>query len=154
VLLEYERNDNPLGLCQAYELYQNKIYGRFVGKFSVDNVFILSAGWGLIKGDFLTPYYDITFSPSAEPYKRRRRVDRYQDLCMLPDNCDEEIVFFGGKDYLPFFHSLTEKARGKRRVFYNSDRPPMLPGCSLERFETRTRTNWHYECADAFLRGR
>jgi hypothetical protein len=28
-----------------------------------------------------------------------------------------------------------------------------MPGYELRRFETRTRTNWQYECANAFLDG-
>jgi hypothetical protein len=152
-LLEYndQREHNPLGLRAAYTLYQNSTYGRLVDKCDVESVYILSAGWGLINAAFLTPYYDITFSPSAAPYMRRRKWDVYRDFCMLPEGCDEEIIFFGGRDHLPLFHSLTETARGRRTVFYNADRAPTLPGCSLKRFETRTRTNWHYECADAFL---
>jgi hypothetical protein len=41
---------------------------RLVEKFGIEKVFILSAGWGLIRADFLTPNYDITFSGSAEAF--------------------------------------------------------------------------------------
>jgi hypothetical protein len=117
------------------------------------NLFILSAGWGLIAADFLTPYYDITFSQSAEGYKRRRKSDRYDDFRMLPHDTDEDIVFFGGKDYLPLFCSLTSAIRTTKTVFYNSAQRPQVTGCALKRFDTTTRTNWHYECANAFLDG-
>ena len=120
-------------------------------RFGPKNVYILSAGWGLIRADFLTPYYDITFSPSAEAYKRRHRAECYNDFRMLPNQTDQEIVFFGGKDYLPLFCSLTTAVRTKRTVFYNSARIPKINGCVLERFATAARTNWHYECANAFL---
>jgi hypothetical protein len=148
-----DAGDNTLGLYPAWQLYENKTYARLVERFGPQNVYILSAGWGLIGADFLTPYYDITFSPSADAYKRRRKTDRYQDFRMLPDRTDEDIVFFGGKDYLPLFCSLTGAIRSKRTVFYNSANVPQAPGCALKRFETRTRTNWHYECANAFLDG-
>ena len=59
------------------------------------NTYILSAGWGLINSEFLTPYYDITFSAAADNYKRRRKADTYRDFCMLPEDVDELIVFFG-----------------------------------------------------------
>ena len=51
-LLNYnaEPRDNPLGLCPAYQLYQNKIYAGLVDRFGPKNVYILSAGWGLIRG--------------------------------------------------------------------------------------------------------
>jgi hypothetical protein len=153
VLLRYneQEEDNPLGLYLAYQLYENKIYKRLVDRFGLRKVYILSAGWGLIAADFLTPYYDITFRQSAETYKRRRKADIYRDFRMLPDHTDEEVVFFGGKDYLPLFSSLTNAVRTKKTVFYNSKQTPQVIGCELRRFETTKRTNWHYECANAFL---
>ena len=72
---------------------------------------------------------------------------------MLPDAIDEPVVFFGSKDYVPLFEELTRSLKARRTVFYNSNTPPTAPGCSLVRFRTTTRTNWHYECAGAFLRG-
>ena len=144
---------NPLGLYPAYQLYENKVYRGLVERFGVQNVFILSAGWGLIRADFLTPSYDITFSPSADSYKRRKKTDRYDDFHMLPDDTKDDVVFFGGKDYQPLFCSLTEAICGTRIVFYNSANAPRLNGCKLRCFETTTRTNWHYECANAFLAG-
>jgi hypothetical protein len=65
---------------------------------------------------------DITFSPSAEGYKRRRKTHRYHDFRMLPDRADEKILFFGGKDYLPLFCSLTAAIKTGRTAFYNSMR--------------------------------
>jgi hypothetical protein len=155
VLLEYNKQNggNPLRLYQAYKLYKNALYERLVDRFGLSHVYILSAGWGLITADFLTPYYDITFSQSAEPYKRRRKTDAYQDFHMLPPEADEEIVFFGGKDYFPLFCSLTRAVKTRKTVFYNSAHAPQASGCALKRFETTTRTNWHYQCAGAFLDG-
>lgn len=92
----------------------------------------------------------IVASVSAEPYKRRRKGDLYRDLRMLPNDTDEPIVFFGGKDYLPLFCDLTKDVKAKRTVFYNSGYAPAAQGCALVRFVTTTRTNWHYECARNF----
>ena len=152
-VIAYNRQDDPEILClyPAYRLYENRAYVRLVEKFTVTGVYILSAGWGLVPANFLLPHYDITFSPSAEPYKRRRKTDRYDDFRMLPDDTDDDVVFFGGKDYLPLFCELTADVRGKRTVFYNSVQRPEIVGCALKRFETTTRTNWHYECANAFI---
>jgi hypothetical protein len=151
VLLKYNQDTegNPFGLYSAYQLYENKTYGRL----GVRKVYILSAGWGLIAADFLTPYYDITFSQAADGYKRRRKTDRYDDFRMLPHATDEEILFFGGKDYLPLFCSLTSAVRARKTVFYNSAQRPQVTGCVLKRFDTTTPTNSHYECARAFLDG-
>lgn len=155
-LLQYNRtpDDNPLGLYPAYELYVNPIYRRFVEQLGIRKTYVLSAGWGLISASFLTPCYDISFSASAETYKRRAKSDGYRDLCMLPADTDESILFFGGIDYIPLFCALTRPFKSPKTIFYNSARRPEAPGCSLERFHTRTRTNWHYECANAFLDGK
>src|SRR5690349_10583044 len=63
ILLDCNRDPgrNAFHLYPAYQLYENDLYGRFVDRFGLENVFILSAGWGLIRADFLTPSYDITF---------------------------------------------------------------------------------------------
>lgn len=155
-LLKYNKPppDNPLGLYPAYRLYDNRTYGRLVERFGLKNVYILSAGWGLIAADFLTPYYNITYSQSAEAYERRRKSDTYRDFRMLPEQTRDDMVFFGGKDYLPLFCALTAAIKSTKTVFYNSKQVPSAQGCTLRRFETSTRTNWHYECANAFVDGK
>lgn len=144
-------SDNPLGLLPAWQLYENSTYEMLVKNYGRDRIYILSAGWGLISAGFLTPVYDITFSASAEKYKRRRRSDDYDDLNMLASTISEPVVFLGGKDYIGLFCRLTINVKGPRTVFYNSSSPPSAPGCALERFVTTTRTNWHYGCAKALV---
>ncbi len=155
-LLDYNDmpGNNPLDLLPAWQLYENKTYERLVNRYGLESMYVLSAGWGLIAAEFLTPAYDITFSSNAEKYKRRWKKDRYNDLRMLPADTTEPIVFFGGKDYVPLFCSLTESAKGQRFLLYNSATAPDAPGCMLKRFNTTTRTNWHYECANAFIDGK
>ncbi len=157
VLLDYNKQepDNPLALLPAWQLYDNRVYARLVETLGVGSVYILSAGWGLISASFLTPDYDITFSSvkPKERYKRRKKSDRYRDFKMLAESTREPIVFFGGKDYLPLFAALTSSIRARKTVFYNSAKVPRTPGCVLKRFKTRTRTNWQYECANAFVDG-
>lgn len=145
--------ENPFALSPAHRLYMNPAYEILVGQFGEKNVFILSAGWGLIRSNFLTPRYDITFSASAEPLKRRRQRDDYADFCHLIDDGVNQVVFFGGKDYLPMFCRLTSTLRAERIVFFNSRVPPSAPGCQLVRYETTMRTNWHYACAKDFASG-
>jgi hypothetical protein len=146
--------DNPLGLLPAWQLYKHPIYARLAEKYGPERLYILSAGWGLIGAGFLTPDYDITFSNNAEPYKRRRERDAYDDCRMLPDDTADPVVFFGGKSYIRMFRELTSRVKGPRHVFFNSSNAPDAPGCRLRKFDTRTRTNWHYECAGAFMDGR
>lgn len=146
------KHTNPLKLLPAYQLYRNKAYCDLVDALGNDKVYILSAGWGLLSADFLTPYYDITFSNSAETYKRRSKRDRYNDINQLANNLDEDVVFFGGKDYLPLFCELTSAYQGKRFIYSSSAQPPKVNTCTTLRYETTTRTNWHYECVQAFIR--
>ena len=156
MLCEYNSvpRDNPHGLLPAWRLYENPIYGLLAEHCGQERFYILSAGWGLIQSDFLTPAYDITFSPGAERHKRRRKKDQYDDFNLLPKETGEDIVFFGGKDYVGLFCALTDGARGTRYLWYNSKSAPKAPGCVLRRFHTRTRINWHYECARAFIEGK
>jgi len=156
LLVKYNENEktNPLGLLPAYELYENKTYGLLIDCFGIENVYILSAGWGLVRSDFLVPYYDITFSQSADNYKRRRRSDRYNDFKLLPLQTTETVTFIGGKDYLPLFCDSTEGLKGKRVGFYNSAKTPDFKNCVFKRFHTKAQTNWHYECAKALIDGK
>src|SRR6476661_5883375 len=63
-LLSYNEDagGNPLGLLRACELYSPAIYQQLADGVGRERLFILSAGWGLLGADFLTPDYDITFS--------------------------------------------------------------------------------------------
>jgi len=152
---QYNRHgNNPCQLTPAYQLYVNSSYKMLVDRYGADNIFILSAGWGLVNAGFLLPQYDITFSSSAGSYKRRGKRGDYGDLCVLQSKDDDTLVFFGGKDYQPLFCKLTENYQGKRFAFYNSIGKPNMPGCELIKYETRTKTNWHYQCAKDFANGK
>ncbi|QKE41994.1 MAG: hypothetical protein HO274_12305 [Ferrovum myxofaciens] len=161
LLLDYNQSpeNNPLGLRRAFDLYENPIYERLVAKFGIDNVFILSAGWGLIPASFLTPDYNITFNTRADKVHHRHKKDHYEDLHLLPPDSDARVIFLGGKDYVPLFLKLTSEAHGHRIVFYykspkkSSDNPPDAPGCKTQHYITMKSTNWQYECAHALIEG-
>lgn len=143
---------NPDGLQKAYRLYKHKIYRDIVETFGEENIYILSAGWGLIKANFLTPFYNITFSQTAsgeDSYKRRHKDDKYCDFNHLENNSDRPVIFFGGKDYLHFFCRLTKNYGGRKIAFYNSEyiNEAKFSGIELKHYNTQTRTNWHYVCA-------
>jgi hypothetical protein len=106
---------------------------------------------GSYQRGFSDPAYDITFSPQAKKFARRRKRDAFCDLSLLPATTTKQVVCFASKEYVPLFAALTHTVSGERIVFYNSMTPPAAPGCKLVRFETRTKTNWQYECAAAFL---
>lgn len=151
--LNAQPGSNPLGLLPAWRLYRHPAYGKLVERFGEPKTFILSAGWGLLRADALTPLYDITFSAQAEPYKRRRPSDAYADFNMLEGRDTEPVAFFGGKDYLPLFCRLTSDYPGRRIAVFNAANEPQAHGVRFVRYHTRTRTNWHYEAVNAFLDG-
>lgn len=136
-------------LAESWKLYAHPAYGRLFQKFGADNLFILSAGWGLLRSDYRLPQYDITFSSSGGAHKKRLSGDRYRDFAQIGADDGSEVHFVGGKDYVPLFVSLTAHL-WNRVVHYNSNRTPTAPECRLQRFSTSTRTNWHYELADTF----
>jgi hypothetical protein len=139
---------NDCGLLPAGLLYTPSAYAELAEWAGADKLFILSAGWGLVRSDFLLPDYDITFSGSAEAFKRRKRGQRFRDFNELDDAAEEGIAFLGGKDYLPLFLALTASSSASQRmVFYNSLIPPQAPGCTVQAYPTKRRTNWHYGCA-------
>jgi hypothetical protein len=154
-LLTYNADpgDNPLELLPAWQLYANPAYRALEECGKVDELLILSAGWGLIPASFLTPDYDITFSPSASHEKRRRKRDRFDDYAMLVFDSESPLLFFGGKDYFGLFASLTEKYRGRRIAVYNSINTPAATGVECRKYATRTKTNWHYEAVRNFVSG-
>jgi uncharacterized protein DUF6884 len=140
-------------LLPAIELYTNSAYGELGRRFGSERVFILSAGWGLVRGSYRLPKYDITFSKQADKYKQRRPEDSYQDFNQLPREPDGPVVFLGGRDYLPLFSALTRDVRAKVVVPY---RCPPGPGTGTVRREghlllvpypTAALTNWYYGCA-------
>ncbi|MDE0453704.1 MAG: hypothetical protein OXJ63_00155 [Gammaproteobacteria bacterium] len=153
VLRRYNANPdgNAHGLLPAWRLYGSPTYRKLAEHFGLDRLYILSAGWGLICAGFLTPNYDITFAATRreDHYKRRRRHDIWRDFRSLPVGTSQPILFFGGKGYVPLFCSLTAGSVGPRTVFY-AGKEPTAPDCVLIRFG-RPFTNWHYQCANAFV---
>lgn len=146
---------NPLGLLPAWELYSNPTYKYLARKHGTERLYILSGAWGLISATFLTPMYNITFSTGkhVKLYQRRKAEDCYGKFCRLPANTVEPVVFFGGKDYVDFFCSLTSDIKAKRYIFHKSHDAPSDPGCQPIKFKPKHQGVWYYECARAFIDG-
>ena len=157
-LLTYNgHGDNPDHLLPAGSLYSPPIYRKLLNRFGAESLFILSAGWGLIRSDFLLPDYDITFSSQVdEPWKRRTKQDRFLDFAHLSqaDLVDEErIYFFGGKAYLPLYYRLTRALMARKVIYSASANIPPEQGFEFIPYGSAG-TNWHYRCAKDFLEGR
>ncbi len=164
VLKRYnERPDNPHGLLRAGDLYAptenefRNLYRELADRFGWDNVFILSAGWGLIRAPFLTPDYNITFSTQArkaKPWVWRNPKGVWLDFNHLRDaqiGIDEPIHLFGGNDYRPLFYTLVTTLPGKKIVHYkgNVERRDGFEYAEYKGSE-KNRT-WHYRAAKEFL---
>lgn len=153
VLAYNGKADNPLRLHTAWELYRPPAYRHLVAHLGAKQVFVLSAGWGLVRSDFRTPQYDITFTSAVKkkrPWSHRRKSDAYDDFRHLPETTTDPIFFFGGKDYIGLFCQLTNHVQGPRTIYHNSADAPRAPECKLERFPANRRTNWHYDCVEWF----
>lgn len=156
-LIAYNRlAENPDRLLAAAHLYGPPVYRRLLHHVGKEDLFILSAGWGLIRSDFLVPDYDITFASQSEPWKRRTSRDRFADFVQLTqaDVVDgESVYFFGGKDYLPLYHYLTHALVARKVIYFASETIR-----THEAFEYipygSSGTNWHYRCAVDFIEGR
>ena len=150
-----QKGSNPNKIYSAGDLYKPQIYKALVQKFGAENVFILSAGWGLVRSDYLLPYYDITFSNQGEPYSQRRPRDRFKDFNQLSDSGihpDETIYFFGGQSYLPLYRSLTQNIPARKVIYHSQGSAYHLQG--YECIHYGSYTNWHYICAQDFIDGR
>ncbi len=149
------KDENPFRLLKAYKLYTprcpySNVYTQLVEIFGIDNVYILSAGWGLIQASFLTPKYDITFSGSG--YKRRGTCDQYCDFNHLESTIDEDLLFLGGQKYLDLFTNLTQNYNGRRIVYYNSQEKPNYDDVKSVHYETKDKYRWVYECTKRVMK--
>lgn len=151
-LVDYnKKGKNELNLLPAYKVYSQEIYRKLVHQFGAENVFILSAGWGLISANFLTPNYNITFSSNDKSLKRTYSAP-FDDINMLPMASTDDLLFLGGLSYLKLYDKLTESYAGRRIVFYNSAKLPGISNCDFIKFETTQKTNWHYACAKKLMK--
>jgi hypothetical protein len=156
-LLAYNQiDDNPDHLLPVVELYSNKVYRNLLNFIGEENLYILSAGWGLIRANFKLPDYDITFSQS-EPWKRRTKHDEFLDFAQLTQSelpVDEQIYFFGSKDYLPLYYRLTQNLVARKVVYFKSSKIKKHAGYEYILYGREIKTNWHYSCAKDFMAGR
>lgn len=155
---EYVNSQENEILLESYKLYKPKIYNSLYEKYE-SNLFILSAGWGIINSEFKIPKYDITFSKKAEQNSQRKKTDFFKDFNHLEKvNPNEKIVFLGGADYLKLFYNLTKDLPNEKIIFYKkkniySDLPFLKNESSFKliKYETKASTNWHYGCAKDLL---
>ncbi|MBM4146406.1 MAG: hypothetical protein FJ240_09075 [Nitrospira sp.] len=154
-LKNYNRqHSNPDKLLKASNLYKPKIY-QLLAENSRWETYILSAGWGLIKADYLLPSYDITFSSNIkDKWKIRDRKDKYYDFNHLRTKENDTIYFFGGMDYVEPFYEFTRSLRTNVVIYFRNKNIKRQDSYRYVPYRKRIRTNWHYKCAKDFINGR
>lgn len=144
---------------RAADLYSNPIYQRLACAIGVANVYILSAGWGLVRGTDVIPTYNITFSAgqNVPPHARITPKDRVP-LGNLRNGVegDDQIHLFLTPKYISYWLNAGLIIKPNRLVLHwraGQALPDGLGNVERITFETDARMNWHYGAADEFLDG-
>ena len=134
-------------LVNAADLYDNPAYRNLRECFGYKSIFILSAGWGLVRGDTKIPTYNITFSSAAEEDCRITPSERAKHNSVLLDvgTCDELHLFIT-KKYLEYWNLVFSKntQTGKKVVLHWRKGQPYPKGnySVVEHDCGRQSTNW------------
>jgi len=140
-------------LLPAYKLYTPNPYYLLKNTFGPKNFYVLSLGMGLVRSDFMIPACKMAFgsSPSVKPYEivKQSDIDPTKDINMLPDDVEGPVVLLAGLKYVCWFCELTENVQASRIICHVSKHLPEDQNYERCKFETRRRTTWYYECAEA-----
>lgn len=109
-------------LPPAKELYLKQMNdGNYIHMYTADccsecdfDFFIISAGWGVIRGDFPLPWYDITFSGGRNNagFRAVENLDIqnfYPNAFQMKIEDYQDIHFFATKDYMQYFGWFVRK---------------------------------------------
>lgn len=141
-------------LPMATNLYSNSAYQALATRLGPSNIYILSAGWGIVRGDFRIPSYDITFSKASACYRRTygHPAAPWFDWAWPANAPISGIVSLVGKPYLDIEVALC----GHLDLCYchKAKKLPRLPAgwqpCSTT---VKQNTNWQYSAAKNLIAG-
>lgn len=164
IVLEMQNESSYL--TKAYELYKERldlndeIYVNLYNKFK-SNLYIISAGWGLIRADFKLPNYDITFKTGVSACNFRSFQALFNDFNHLKNiPIDEIIVFIGSPDYINLFYSMTKEIPNKKVIFWKLAGTPSNfkkilndKNYCFKYYKTSKRQGWYYELARKLING-
>lgn len=149
-------------LTECGRLYLPDAYSALVNRLGKENVYILSAGWGLVRADAGIPKYDVTFSAGQDvlPYARVTPQSRSKSPSIsddMPGN--DEIHFFITPKYMEYWsQSFSGKDSDRQRyVFHWKKGAKNLPagiheGNVIWHELGDMRMNWHYAAVYRFLK--
>lgn len=154
------KQENRNDLTKAYELYKHEIYKMLYEKFK-NNLYIFSAGWGIVSAEFKLPDYDITFSSGKKIQEctKRKKEQHFDDFNHLNGvDKNEKIIFIGLEKYLNSFLSLVAKLPNEIIIFHKNKNTLSLKGTSekikFKKFERGTNRKWHYLCAEELIKNK
>ncbi|GHV27556.1 hypothetical protein AGMMS4952_09440 [Spirochaetia bacterium] len=117
-IVDLQSNEN---LSEAYSIYTpnnpyKDIYKELFEKFG-KRLYILSAGWGIVRAEFKLPSYDITFNAGAGKLKHRNHSDAgYKDYNHLaldfPAN-PPPVICIGSHGYQEQYKKLMGRSPDK-----------------------------------------
>jgi len=144
---KYQRTgENPYNLCKAGDLYLPNWYQLIIQKYGYSSVYILSAGWGLVRSDYLIPSYNITFALSAPKKNKRNKNITFKDWNQL--QCCDQFSFFGGSSYLNLLYELTSNLKCRKQIHYVSKNIEFKENYIYIEYP-KSFTNWHYQALKA-----
>lgn len=146
---------NGGSLTAAGSLYRNRIYQELLTACSVENVYILSAGWGLVRANDEIPVYDITFSQNAQEMNRITPDDRAQHGTVRDavDGC-EEIHLFLSRSYADYWFLVFPELNGRVILHWRMGQEHPLNNVHVIEHDCgNMRTNWQNTAAGQWLNG-
>jgi hypothetical protein len=140
------------GLTETGELYRRPIYRQLIHAYGIKNVFILSAGWGLIRADDKIPIYNVTFSNNAgvahiSPADRSRHGTIRNTI-----NGNNEIHLFITPQYLRYWVSLFPQSGNRRIILHwrKGQKDPHNWTGNITRHDCPNQRTWPYDAAAQF----
>jgi hypothetical protein len=145
--------ENNAKLARAGDLYLRSAYRELINHFDYNSVFILSAGWGLVRGDTKIPAYDITFSNQAEKDCRITPTERSGYGTVLSDvgECDKLHLFIT-KAYLDYWNrAFTRYIQCKNIILHWNESFCPSENYTIARHNFEPCTNWHYKAVSQYM---
>ena len=150
VEIQGEEFENGWHLPKACYLYKDPTYQEVAAAIGPENVFILSAGWGLVISTYRIPYYDITFSGSTHLNLRKAKQE-WADYNQFPNTVKEDQCVHSmiGVKYFRLFNRLFPREVTLRFHHKAGNAPGNFLGRAwdFQLHPGKLRTNWYYQCA-------
>lgn len=149
-------------LMQCGDLYAPPAYGNLLQAIGKENVYILSAGWGLIRANYGIPPYNVTFCnannvPENAKISPPKRAN-YLSFGDIVDGDDEIHLFITAKYFAYWELNFINNDRHADRIILHWRKGQSLPLSSPLEDQVvhhdcgNQRQNWHYTAVKQFLK--